>query len=300
MDFLKIINKLENYAYSAMQTVYDIKLAMSRIQKSEILKNKLQEGSPGQINFLKINEIEKLFIEKSKQFEELQNILNKSIETEKAAINLWEITSIIFNLMKDDILAATGPDHATRLMLYNFCLHELKKYSTNSKPIKKLVTMLTNKRDDALKFAQRIDDKLKFVSEKYCVELPIVRSLYELGKKPSEKNIVNYNLAKSVLGSRFDKVEQAITLISQKTYRSSSIIETTNSRVRTYVSLRKSFGPDSLELLQFYLNHKIITRSFHSERIGKSATELMTGKKHPHWLDMLGYGCLETENIAHA
>ena len=25
------------------------------------------------------------------------------------------------------------------------------------------------------------------------------------------------------------------------------------------------------------------------ERVGKSPTELMTGEKHPHWLDLLGF-----------
>ena len=30
-------------------------------------------------------------------------------------------------------------------------------------------------------------------------------------------------------------------------------------------------------------------RSEHAERVGKSPAELLTGQKHPHWLELLGY-----------
>ncbi len=30
-------------------------------------------------------------------------------------------------------------------------------------------------------------------------------------------------------------------------------------------------------------------RSEHPEREGKSPTELLTGKPHPHWLELLGF-----------
>jgi len=45
----------------------------------------------------------------------------------------------------------------------------------------------------------------------------------------------------------------------------------------------------SLALLQFYLNHRRFPRSEHPERVGKSPAELLTGEKHPHWLELLGY-----------
>jgi len=42
-------------------------------------------------------------------------------------------------------------------------------------------------------------------------------------------------------------------------------------------------------LLQFFLNHRRFLRSERPERVGKSPAELLTGKAHPHWLEMLGY-----------
>ena len=44
-----------------------------------------------------------------------------------------------------------------------------------------------------------------------------------------------------------------------------------------------------VELLQFSLNHRTFMASRKLERRGKSPAELMTGEKHPHWLEMLGF-----------
>ena len=71
--------------------------------------------------------------------------------------------------------------------------------------------------------------------------------------------------------------------------RASSVIENLNSRLRCYFFLRRHLGPDYLALLQFFLNHRRFLRSEHSERVGQSPAELLTGEPHPHWLEMLGY-----------
>ncbi len=42
-------------------------------------------------------------------------------------------------------------------------------------------------------------------------------------------------------------------------------------------------------MLRFFLNHRTFMRSEHPERVSKSPTELLTGKKHPHWLELLGF-----------
>ena len=53
--------------------------------------------------------------------------------------------------------------------------------------------------------------------------------------------------------------------------------------------MRREIGYGYLELLRFYLNHRIVDRSRVREREGKSPHELLTGKRHAHWLDMLGF-----------
>ena len=73
------------------------------------------------------------------------------------------------------------------------------------------------------------------------------------------------------------------------TPRASSLIENLNSRLRNYFSLRKLIGSDYLDLLRFFLNHGTFMRSEHPERVGKSPAELLTGQKHLHWLQLLGF-----------
>lgn len=75
----------------------------------------------------------------------------------------------------------------------------------------------------------------------------------------------------------------------KQTPRASSVVENLNSRLRNYFFLRKQLWPDSLNLLQFFLNHRPFRRSEREERVGKSPTELMTEESHPHWLELLGF-----------
>jgi len=67
------------------------------------------------------------------------------------------------------------------------------------------------------------------------------------------------------------------------------LVENLNSRLRNYFFLRRNLGQGYLDLLLFFLNHRVFMRSERPERIGKSPTELMTGKPHPHWLELLGF-----------
>ncbi len=72
------------------------------------------------------------------------------------------------------------------------------------------------------------------------------------------------------------------------TDKTSCMVENFNSRLRPYFFLRKEINNHYLPLLQFYLNHTPLLRSEHEYRKGKTPTEIMTDKPHPHWLEMLG------------
>lgn len=75
----------------------------------------------------------------------------------------------------------------------------------------------------------------------------------------------------------------------KQTPRASSLVENLNSRLRNYFFLRRQLGPQYLDSLRFFLNHRTFMRSECSERVGKSPTELMTGQKHPQRLVLLGF-----------
>ena len=87
----------------------------------------------------------------------------------------------------------------------------------------------------------------------------------------------------------FDEVEDAVLNALDTTERTSSMVENLHSRLRPYFSLRQEIGYDYLELLRFYLNHTPFQRSEREERKDKTPTEILTGKSHSHWLEMLGF-----------
>ena len=81
----------------------------------------------------------------------------------------------------------------------------------------------------------------------------------------------------------------AVAELRRRVVRASSVIENVNSRLRGYFFLRRELGSDYLALLQFFLNHRRFLRSEHVERAERSPAELLTGQKHAHWLELLGF-----------
>ena len=114
-----------------------------------------------------------------------------------------------------------------------------------------------------------------------------------------------YNQFYQQLGDKFYFIFEAITQAMKETPRASSMVENLNSRLRNYFFLRKQLGSEYLDLLRFFLNHRTFMRSEHPERVDKSApparrfppskdgasspTELLTGEKQPHWLELIGF-----------
>jgi hypothetical protein len=109
-------------------------------------------------------------------------------------------------------------------------------------------------------------------------------------KKSLSTNIYwqQWNQLYKQLSDKFLQVKEAVELAMKSTPRASSLVENLNSRLRNYFFLRKHLNSDYLELLRFFLNHRTFMASGKEERKGKSPQELMTGEKHPHWLEMLG------------
>ena len=96
-------------------------------------------------------------------------------------------------------------------------------------------------------------------------------------------------LHRQQLGGRYYGLSEAVQELAGQVVRASSLVENVNSRLRSYFFLRRQLGPDYLALLQFYLNHRRFERSDRQERVGKSPAELLSGREHSHWLEMLGY-----------
>jgi len=224
------------------------------------------------------------------------NKLSKSLAHARAktetTINLYEDISSLATWLREDIFPLSGPEIETRHKLLHFVVEELQGRETLAPhrigPVRR---QLANQGRELLLFAEALEDNLFALSHAFKVDISVIRRIQALQATAPDSNSYweeSKKLYKDV-GPIFKVIEEAIKDLLKQTVRASSIVENVNSRLRNYFFLRKTLGRGYLDLLQFFLNHRCFSRSHHPERVGKSPVELLTGKKHPHWLELLGY-----------
>nr|WP_263858284.1 hypothetical protein [Waterburya agarophytonicola] len=199
---------------------------------------------------------------------------------------------ILLYWLRIDILSLAGPEWSERLELMNFIIEELQfREDQAHKGIKALRTALSNQKSDLLAFAEVLDHKLRDIAQKFQISRSQVRKVCLLMKKSLSTNVYwqKWNHLYQQLSEKFLPVKEAVSEAMKSTPRASSLVENLNSRLRNYFFLRKHLNSDYLDLLRFFLNHRTFMASRKPERVGKSPTELMTGQKHPHWLELLGF-----------
>ena len=213
-------------------------------------------------------------------------------QAQQQALQLADEITTLGQWLQQDILAVIGPDLPTRQALYDWVVEALRAREPQLPhrigPVRRL---LENGRDDFLAFAQRLDHHLGQLATQFQVEPHLVRALFEVQTLPLEHPArwQQEGQLRGKLGKIFVPLKEAITHLIDTTVRASSVVENLNSRLRNYFFLRKHLGPEYLDLLRFFLNHRRFLRSEHPERVGQSPAEILTGKAHPHWLELLGF-----------
>lgn len=218
--------------------------------------------------------------------------LNVLRRQEDQALTLADDVAMLARWLRHDILAVAGPEHATRCQLFDFVVAELEaRQHLCPHRIGPVVSLLKNQRDDLLAFAAVLDQQLAELAQEHQVAPTLVRELLLLDTLSQHTRAYWQRQAdlRRRLGSRYFAVHEAVAEVTVRTVRASSVIENINSRLRNYFFLRRHIGPDYLELLRFFLNHHCFERSDRPERIGKSPAQLLTGQRHAHWLELLGY-----------
>lgn len=213
-------------------------------------------------------------------------------QAEEQAIELAKDIRIMADWMQNDILSLAGANLESRRELYGFVVEELRTLeSLCPYRIAPVLRMLENNRDNLLAFVGILDERFADIAARFDVPLFLVHAVCEL--QGLDKNLPGYwqrraKLQKKLRG-QFHDVETAVCEVLAETPRASSMVENLNSRLRNYFFLRRHIGNDYLDLLRFFLNHRTFMRSEHAERLGKSPAELLTGRQHPHWLELLGF-----------
>lgn len=218
--------------------------------------------------------------------------LTKACQKEVKLQKLASDIKILLFWLRNDILSLAGAEWSSRIELMNFIIEELELREDQAhKGIRTMRVALSNQKNDLLAFAGILDQKLASIAQKFQIAPSQVREVCWLMKKSFATNVYwqKWNHLYQQLRAKFLPVKQAVESAMKSTPRASSLVENLNSRLRNYFFLRKHLNSDYLDLLRFFLNHRTFSESRVKERIGKTPTELMTGEKHPHWLEMLGF-----------
>jgi hypothetical protein len=209
-----------------------------------------------------------------------------------AAVALADEVRLLGEWLSRDVLAVAGPCHADRRVLSDFIVSELEARAPSCPHrLGPIARLLKSRRDELLAFARALDEELGLMARAWGVAPEWLRRLLEArcrdprdARRWAEEAAVRHRL-----GGRYEPAWRAIDALVAGTVRASSVVENLNSRLRTYFSLRRHLGPEYLDLLRFYLNHRVLERSERPERRGKTPAELLTGREHGHWLELLGF-----------
>lgn len=213
-------------------------------------------------------------------------------QAQAQAIALADDVGLLARWLHHEVFAISALPYADRCALFDFILRELQaRQALCPHRLGPVCTLLSNHRDQLLAFAAQLERDLADLAAAFQVPLSVVRALLELETlDPRQPQRWHQEAAlRQRLRHRFYDLQEAVHAVAQHVVRASSVIENLNSRLRSYFFLRRHLGSDYLVLLQFFLNHRRFLRSEHPERVDKSPAELLTGQRHPHWLEMLGY-----------
>jgi hypothetical protein len=209
-----------------------------------------------------------------------------------AAIALADDVRLLLEWLSHDVLAVAGPCHADRLVVYDFITDELRaRVPSCPHRLGPISRLLKHRRDDLLAFARALDEELGRMAAAWGVSPQGLRRLLQARCRDQRDpgRWAEESAVRDQLGGWYHPACRAIDALAAGAVRASSLVENLNGRLRTYFSLRRHLGPDYLELLRFYLNHRVLERSERPERQGKTPSELLTGQAHPHWLQLLGF-----------
>ena len=218
--------------------------------------------------------------------------LSSARTAEARAIALADEVALLAHWLRDDILSVAGPESAVRRDLLDFVVAELRVRETACPDrIRPVRTLLENQRDNLLAFAVDLDRELAALAQEWQISVTTAREVLQMQSLPmwDPKRRRCEAALRETLRGRYHGVYANVQELSDRVVRASSLVENLNSRLRTYFFLRRQLGKDYLTLLQFFLNHRRYLRSEVASRVGKTPAELLTGKPHAHWLELLGY-----------
>ena len=252
------------------------------------LKNKEASAITAGLKLYKQAEKERAKGRETGLSEDLSSTLNEINELEET----HKTFKLLAQWLQHDILQLAGHPPTERAMLYDFIVEEMAVLATkHPHRISDILTSLNTQRAALLDVANTLNEKFAELAVNHGCSIDVIWSTCYAARYAIDSCKYNekaYEL-ESVLGPKYETIEDEVLLILESTHRCSSIVENFNSRLRPYLDERKFISPKILALIQFYLNHKPFMRSKHERLINKTPAESMTEKPHKPWLEMLGF-----------
>lgn len=208
------------------------------------------------------------------------------------ARGLYQDIALLGQWLREDVLAKAGEPWVIRRQQYDWILAELaSREGLCPHRLLRLRKGLEGQRDQLLAFVALQEQDLSEVAQCQQVAMHWVAAVVRLEALDHRGPLYWQRRAKLLaqLGGQFQPLEAAVKEVLDHSHRSSSLVENLNSQLRCYFFLRRHLGQPYLDLLRFYLNHHPLIRSQCPRRTGKSPVELLTGRPHPHWLEILGH-----------
>lgn len=190
-----------------------------------------------------------------------------------------------------DILQLAGCNPMDRELLFDFILAELSTVAALSPRIKAFVGSLIHQKVGLLAASHVLSREFQQVASRYSISEQDVWDVCYVARYDIQ-TLSYHNKADALasrLGKQYEQIEDEVLNVLAATPRCSSMIENFNSRLRPYLDARKQITSESLDLIRFYLNHQVFLRSRHDYMQGKTPAEVLSGSRHPNWLEMLSF-----------
>ena len=215
-----------------------------------------------------------------------------AMDEQKKLTYISSTIDTLISWLEHDVLNKAGIPLSEREALYDFIVEEFKKLEKiETHRIQTMRITLENKKPSALAFVSEMDDKFKAIAEAHGVPTDLIWEFCRCLRcsMSGDRYAIETLPLQDQLGDRYDEVEDAVIEAMSSTERTSSMVENRNGQVRRHITFRQEIGHGYLDLLRFYLNHKPIDRSIREHRHKKTPAEILSGKPHLHWLELLGY-----------
>lgn len=250
----------------------------------------LERKAYGAINkeYEKQNKFQKIS-EKKKAEKEIAYI--KAVSESNKAIEIYDSINTAINWIKE-LFSVGGYCFDERIQLIEYVINQVNNISHGNKQLEDALKSISLNKENLLLFVKTAHEQIQIISEDNYIHKIILNLLWKqkiYSEKVNNYWIIENEILKLSDIKTIENIKESFRKMIKTLVRASSIVECINSLIRPYLFLKRTLKGKFLDLLQFYLNTRKYMNSRVEERKGKSPLELLTGKEHSLWLDILGY-----------